>query len=222
MDYGIEIMSDTGHKMVLPNDSPFVFYTYVDITVSPTNAGTGATIRDIGIPTNSKGLAFYRRLTSGQAVVMVNESAGNLRISVKWSSPTAGSETCTVRVYIFTNSSGHTSSGSYGIQIYDKNGQLVLANNSKPLNIIRNNYQTTTDGLDVGFPVAVMCSLIGWEYRPVSQPIPGCHLFAIVGSCEGTVIKNALFWTGFLPNFNYLPPIINNTSALCIDYSQYE
>lgn len=222
MAYGIEVTSDTGYKMVLPSDNPFVFYTYVDIAVYSTDAGSGPTVHNVGIPATAKGLVFYRKLNGGNASVMVNESPGNLQLSVKWSDPVSGNGPCTVRIYVFTNTSNHTSSGNYGIQIYDANGQSVLTNNAKPLNIHRRNYPAGVGGANVGFPVAVMCSVVGWTFSPVTQPIRGCHMFAIVGSCLGSVIEGQTFWTGFLPNLAPQPDIINNTEALCIDYTLYE
>lgn len=155
MAYGIEIISPQGNKFTIPDSNPYTFYRRFRVSNHDGLVNTG-------IPTDVQVMTFFR-LADGQILIIGGASQvphnGTWHILV-----TSVFFDNIVDAYVFANREYNnvSPSSSYGFQIFDESGSLVIGNNSRPLKMYATPFVESTNPNDpvthIGYPAAVSAS----------------------------------------------------------------
>lgn len=127
--FGAEFTSNTGNLFVVSDSNPFTYFNNYTL-----DGRTGAKEVNTGIPGDSRVLVFKNFESNFDSAYQVESGQyvkdGTWHLSLK---------ACrsSVRFFVFADREHRDVSGgsNYGFEFYDKNGRLVIGNNSKPLKL---------------------------------------------------------------------------------------
>lgn len=152
MAYGIEIISPQGNKFTIPDSNPYTFFKKFRVSNHDGLVNTW-------IPTSVQVMTFFR-LADG-AILMIG-GANQVPHNGYWHIlVTSIFFDNVVDAYVFANKEYNnvSPSSSYGFQIFDEQGSLVLGNNSRPLKMNAVPFVESTDPNNpvthLGYPAAV-------------------------------------------------------------------
>lgn len=153
--YGGEILSEKGIVWMSPDVTPLNLVKRVDLTIT---TGTFGQIIKTEIPSN-RPIVFFTRVFSdkiGLAAVILNRN-GQWSIEIRASrSATGVAESVKIRFYIFSNFVPKYVSSDWGIQYFNKKGDLTWTGDMIPLEVYAGKAPNDRNyTVDVGFTCAV-------------------------------------------------------------------
>ncbi|MGL5013089.1 MAG: hypothetical protein ACRC6V_02205 [Bacteroidales bacterium] len=132
--YGLELIAPSGNSFIIPDNNPMTFHHRFDMPAA--GSAGGVAVLDTGIPVHVKTMFFWKLVTSNSYVwdtaAWVNTDTGTYRLFAQTGNVIPGE---VFQVYAFCDRvlKDVTGGVSYGLQIWDSEGNHVFGNESKPL-----------------------------------------------------------------------------------------
>lgn len=160
--YGVELISDTGHKFVIPDSNPYTFHKRYDLII---RYGTSSFMEvDTGIPASVKTMVFFRIGDDSDPLSYIARACDTfVRNGTWWIVGGSAAYSITIHAYVFTDREFFDVNGSgYGVQIFDAEGNQIIGCNSRPLKMRIEGYAPSSSSLvtDLGYPAAVTPSIV--------------------------------------------------------------
>lgn len=211
--YGGKIISQKGIVWMSPDVTPLNLVKRVDLTI---RTGTFGQIIKTEIPGN-RAIVFFTRIFSdniGVAAVPLNKN-GQWNIEIRASRNAAGTaESVKIRFYIFSNFVPENVSSDWGIQYFNRKGELTWTGDMIPLEVyvgVTPDYSYSD--VDVGFTCAVspyFSEFSVGDYISTSPPAyigVSCAWKAYGSVISSHVVENTILynsgWGQFLSNNYY-------------------
>ncbi|EFP0252754.1 hypothetical protein HLW95_004951 [Salmonella enterica] len=162
MTFGVSITDAQGRQWISPLAPPMNLVSRFQWTLHP--EGRQQQYINTGVPAHLNSVIFIRQVSGNQTFSgqMVNRGGSWLyEVNTAGSGGFANPVDSVFIVYVFANMV--TVSGGWGIQIYDKNGNVAWDARMLPLEVNAYNIPQTDIPVNMGHGVAVMPGLSQWS-----------------------------------------------------------